>query len=55
MELARTSGVVNDDGGDGLGPVHAALRQLVQKKYLTAVPEAQRRCRITLLKVVAIR
>jgi len=54
-DLARKSGVVNDDGGDGLGPVHAAMRQLVKSKYITLVPEAQRRCRITLLKVVDIR
>lgn len=53
-QLATKSGVVSDEGGDGLGPVHAALRVLVQKKYVTAVPEAQRRCRITLLKIVNI-
>ena len=53
-ELARDSGVVSGEGGDGLGPVHSALRQLVQKGYITTVPEAQRRCKITILKVVGI-
>lgn len=53
-ELARASGVRSGEGGDGLGPVHAALRRLVQKKYITTVPEAHRRCRITLLKIASI-
>ena len=53
-ELARVSGVLSEEGGGGLGPVHAALRQLVQRKYITTVPEAHRRCRITLLKIVNI-
>lgn len=54
-ELARKSGVVSEEGGAGRGPVHAALRQLVKSKCITVVPEAERRCRIALLKVVNIR
>ncbi|MDA0333578.1 MAG: hypothetical protein O2782_00240 [bacterium] len=53
-ELARVSGVVSGEGGDGLGPVRAALRRLVSARYVTAVPEKERRCRITLLKTVDI-
>ena len=53
-ELAKRSGVVSEEGGGGLGPVHSALRQLVAKQYATAAPDQQRRCRITLLKKVDI-
>lgn len=53
-ELARASGVVSGEGGDGLGPVRAALRRLVSARYVTAVPEKERRCRITLLQTVDI-
>jgi hypothetical protein len=53
--LARESGVVSGEGGDGLGPVRAALRRLVAARYVTAVPEKERRCRITLLKTADIR
>lgn len=54
-ELARESGVVSGEGGDGLGPVRAALRRLVSARYVTAVPEKERRCRIHLLKTVEVR
>lgn len=54
-ELARQSGVVSEEGGGGLGPVHSALRQLVAKGYIAAAPDQQRRSRITLLKKVDIR
>jgi hypothetical protein len=53
--LARESGVISGEGGDGLGPVRAALRRLVSAHYVTAVPERGRRCRIVLLKTVDIR
>lgn len=53
-ELARASGVVSGEGGDGLGPVRAALRRLVSARYVTAVPEKERRCRIHLLTMVNI-
>jgi hypothetical protein len=54
-ELARASGVVSGEGGAGLGPVRAALRRLVSARYMTAVPEKERRLRICLLKTVDIR
>ena len=54
-ELARASGVVSGEGGAGLGPVRAALRRLVSAHYMTAVPEKERRLRISLLKTVDIR
>lgn len=53
-ELAKRSGVVNEEGGGGLGPVHSALRRLVAEHYITATPDQQRRCRITLLRKVDI-
>lgn len=53
-ELARASGVVSGEGGQGLGPVRAALRRLISAQYVTAVPEKERRLRICLLKTVEI-
>lgn len=46
--------VVSGEGGQGLGPVRAALRRLVSAQYVTAVPEKERRLRICLLKTVEI-
>ena len=53
-ELATSSGVVSQEGGSGLGPINAALRTLVSKKFISATPEPGRRCRISLLKMVDI-
>ena len=53
--LARDAGVVSEQGGDGLGPVRAAMRRLVAAGYVRTVPEKERRCRIELLKTVDIR
>ena len=38
----------------GLGPVRAALRRLVSSRYVTAVPEKERRLRICLLERVEL-
>jgi len=46
--------VVSGEGGQGLGPVRAALRRLISAQYVTAVPEKERRLRICLLKTVEI-
>lgn len=54
-ELAKASGVTSGEGGGGLGPLRASLRRLVAARYVTAVPEKERRCRIHLLQTVDIR
>lgn len=54
-ELSKSSGVVSEEGGAGLGPLRAALRRLVSAQYLSAVPEKERRCRIELIKTVELR
>jgi hypothetical protein len=54
-ELTKENGVMSGEGGGGLGPVRAALRRLVSSRYVTAVPEKERRCRIHLLKTCDIR
>ena len=53
-ELASASGVKSEEGGEGLGPVRAALRRLVSSQYLTAMPEKGRRCRLHLLQTVDV-
>ena len=53
--LAQDAGVVSEQGGDGLGPVRAALRRLVAAGYVRTVPEKERRCRIELLKTADFR
>jgi len=54
-ELAAASGVRSKEGGEGLGPVQAALRRLVSSQYVTAMPEKGRRCRLHLLQTVDVR
>lgn len=54
-ELASASGVRSEEGGEGLGPVRAALRRLVSSRYVTAMPEKGRRCRLRLLQTVEVR
>ncbi|MBT3344753.1 MAG: hypothetical protein HN712_28325 [Gemmatimonadetes bacterium] len=54
-ELALASGVRSEEGGEGLGPVRAALRRLVSNRYVTAMPEKGRRCRLQLLQTVEVR
>ena len=54
-ELAKDSGVVSGEGGAGLGVLHAALRVLVSKKYITTAPESGRRSKICMLRTVEVR
>lgn len=54
-ELAAASGIRSEEGGAGLGPVRAALRRLVSSRYVKAVPEKGRRCRLQLLQTVDVR